>query len=374
MKFIASTSAILKQLSSVVGVIPSNPLVPILENFLFEIRNGLLTITASDLQTSVITELNVEADANASIAVPAKMLIDTLKNLPEQPVTFTIDQDSYSIEISSDNGRYKLSGEAPGDFPRAPKIDRLDEVEFPSDLLADAISYTIFATSSDEMKPAMNGVHIGFTEEHTNFVSSDSHRLIRYRRTDLKAKYDAAMIIHKKALDLLRKMLPSERTSVKMEFNASNAIFSFNNYKVICRLIDERFPDYENVIPVNNNNVITIGRSELLSTLKRIVIYANKTTNQIRLKIAGGELRVSAEDLDFSNEAHERLACEHDGDELEIGFNARFLIEMLNNLHSDKIIIKFNTPGSAGLMIPSESSEDEDILMLVMPIMLHNYV
>ncbi|MEO0554415.1 MAG: DNA polymerase III subunit beta [Bacteroidota bacterium] len=374
MKFIVSSSALLKQLSSINGVITTNPVVPILENFLFEISEGLLTVTASDLQTSMITEIDVESKERGSIAVPARILLETLKNLPEQPVTFSIDEDSYSIEISSDNGRYKLAGENATDFPKVPAVSDDFSVDLSTDVLASAINNTIFATSNDELRPAMTGVYMNLTDTNTTFVSTDGHRLIRYRRVDVASDNGNAIIIPRKALNLLKSTLPSENTSVSVEFNVSNAFFKFNNLKMICRLIDERYPDYENVIPLDNNNKMVIDRAEFLSSLRRIAIYANKTTHQVRLKITGSELQISAEDLDFSNEANERLACEHDGSDIEIGFNARFLIEMLNNLSSDKVELNLSEPNKAGLINPMEKDDNEDILMLVMPVMLNNYV
>lgn len=373
MKFIVSTSTLLKHLSAISGVIPSNPMIPILENFLFEISEGKLSITASDLQTSIITMLDVEADVDGQIAIPAKMLTDTLKNLPEQPVTFTVDHGTYSIAISSDNGHYKLSGENAADFPKVPEMGLSERVELMTDVMAEAIGYTLFATSTDEMKPAMNGVYFNVDSEKANFVASDSHRLIRYTRKDVVSERPASMIIHRKALSLLKASLPSINYPLVLEFNESNAIFTFNNVKMICRLIDERFPDYENVIPLNNDNHLVLDRQEILSSLKRLAIYANKSTNQVRYKVVGNELKVSAEDLDFSNEASERVFCDHDGDDIEIGFNAKFLIEMLNNLHSEKIIMQLSEPGRAGLLVPREIDTEEDLLMLVMPIMLHNY-
>lgn len=374
MKFIVSSSYLLKQLSAINGVITTNPVVPILENFLFEIHEGTLTITASDLQTSMITELEVEAKENGSIAIPAKILMDTLRNLPEQPVTFSIDADTYSIEINSDNGRYKLSGENATDFPKVPTVSDGYSVNMSSGILAQAINSTIYATSNDELRPAMTGVYIKLDETNTTFVATDSHRLIRYRRVDIASDMTHSMIIPRKALTLLKTTLPSENTNVNLEFNASNAFFSFNNVKMICRLIDERFPDYENVIPSDNNNVMTISKSSFLSSLKRIAIYANKTTHQVRLKITGSELMISAEDLDFSNEANERLSCDHDGEDIEIGFNAKFLIEMLGNLDADQITLRLNAPNRAGIILPQDKDENEDILQLVMPVMLNNYV
>ncbi|WP_421876974.1 DNA polymerase III subunit beta [Marinoscillum sp.] len=374
MKFIVSSSYLLKQLSAINGVITTNPVVPILENFLFEISDGTLTITASDLQTSMITELEVEAKEDGSIAIPAKILLETLRNLPEQPVTFSIDADTYSIEINSDNGRYKLSGENATDFPKIPTVADGYSVNMSSGVLAQAINSTIYATSNDELRPAMTGVYIKLDETNTTFVATDSHRLIRYRRVDIASDMAHSMIIPRKALTLLKATLPSENTNVNVEFNASNAFFSFNNVKMICRLIDERFPDYENVIPSDNENAMNINKAELLSSLKRIAIYANKTTHQVRLKITGSELMISAEDLDFSNEANERLSCEHDGEDIEIGFNAKFLIEMLTNLDAQEITLKLNAPNRAGIILPVEQDENEDILLLVMPVMLNNYV
>ena len=374
MKFIVNSSALLKEISLINGVITTNPVVPILENFLFEINDGLLTITASDLQTSMITELPVESKETGNIAIPARILLETLRNLPEQPVTFSIDEESYSIEISSENGRYKLAGENATDFPKVPAVSDDFSVSISSDVLAKAINNTIFATSSDELRPAMTGVYINLSSESTTFVATDSHRLIRYRRADVTSDNDNVIIIPRKALNLLKSTLPAENITVKLEFNISNAFFRFENMRLICRLIDERFPDYENVIPLDNEIIMTINRNEFLSSLRRIAIYANKTTHQVRLKITGNELQISAEDLDFSNEASERLSCEHEGDDIEVGFNARFLIEMLSHLESDEIDMKLSAPNRAGLIFPKEKEKEEDLLMLVMPVMLNNYV
>ena len=373
MKFIVTSSSLLKHLQHINGVITTNPVVPILENFLFEIEKGKLTITASDLQTSMITEMDVEAKESGNIAVPAKILLDTLKNLPEQPVTFSIDEETYSIEISSDNGRYKLSGENATDFPKVPTVSDGFSVEMSTEVLSNAISNTIFATSNDELRPAMTGVYLNIGEDHTIFVATDGHRLIKYSRKDVKADTKNAIIIPRKALNLLKNILPSENSEVSVEYNLSNAFFKFGNVRMICRLIDERYPDYENVIPKDNVNIMTIGRMEFLSSLKRIAIYANKTTNQVKLKITGSELHISAEDLDFSNEANERLSCEHDGEDIVIGFNARFLIEMLSNMESKEVVMKLSEPNRAGLLLPKEMDENEDLLMLVMPVMLNSY-
>ena len=374
MNFIVSSSYLLKNLNSISGIITSNPVVPILENVLFEIENGNLLITASDLQTSVIVELQVESKEDGSVAIPAKILIDTLKNLPEQPVTFSIDDQNYNIEINSDNGKYKLAGENSADFPKVPGVSDGFSAIINSEILNSAISNTIFSTSTDELRPAMTGVFFKLSQSSGTYVSTDGHRLVKYIRTDIKGdEVDHDMILPRKSLNLLKSIIPSDKSSeIKLEFNASNAFFTFENVKMVCRLIDERYPDYDNVIPNDNSNSVTLDKSEILGSLKRISIYANKTTNQVRFKISGSEILISAEDLDFSNEANERISCDHDGDDIEIGFNAKFLIEMLSNIESEKVLLKLSEPNKAGLLIPENMSEKEDIIMLVMPVMLND--
>ena len=375
MNFIVSSSYLLKNLNVINGVITSNPIIPILDNVLFEIENGNLLITASDLQTSVMVEIQIESKGDGSVAIPAKILIDTLKNLPEQPVTFSIDDENYNIEINSDNGRYKLAGENATDFPKVPQVTDGYSIDLSSKLLSNAISNTIFSTSTDELRPAMTGVFLKLSTSSCTFVSTDGHRLVKYVRSDVSGdEVDHEMILPRKSLNLLKSTLPSDKSSdVKLEFNASNAFFSFDNVKMVCRLIDERYPDYENVIPLDNSNNIVIDKLEVLSSLKRISIYANKTTNQVKFKISGGEILISAEDLDFSNEANERISCEHDGADIEIGFNAKFLIEILSNLNSTRVTFKLSEPNKAGLIIPDEIDDSEDIIMLVMPVMLNDY-
>jgi DNA polymerase-3 subunit beta len=348
---------------------------PILENFLFEIKDHTLTITASDLQTSMTAEMKVDAEEAGSVAIPAKMLADTLRNLPEQPVTIRIDPNTYITEIISDNGHYKLSGENATDFPRVPELKNAEVVDVPAEAMSSAIAYTLFAASTDEMKPAMNGVYVNLRNSEATFVATDSHRLVRYRRTDVSSDKEIAIIIPRKALTLLKNTLPSDTSSVHLSFNKSNAFISYGNMKMVCRLIDERFPDYEYVIPANNDKTLEIDRTDFLGSLRRIAIYANKSTNQVRLKLnTGGEMLVSAEDIDFSNEADEKLRCDFAaGEDMEIGFNAKFLIEGLNNLHSSKVTFKLSEPNRAGLLVPSETDSNEDILMLIMPVMLNNY-
>jgi DNA polymerase-3 subunit beta len=373
MKFIVSSSSLLKSLSTVNGVIASNPIVPILENFLFELSGSVLTITASDMHTVMQTSVMIESGIDGSITVPAKMVLDTLRSLPEQPVTLEVDTDTFGIELITANGHFKLSGENPLDFPRIPEVTRNFGITLPSDILGLAISNTLFATSTDDLRPAMTGVYMQVSGEHTTFVATDGHRLIRYRREDITTENTTTLILPRKALNLLKTSLPSGSVDVKAEFSNSNAFFSFDNIKMVSRLIDERYPDYENVIPKENPNKMLIERNSFLSTLKRIAIYSNKTTHQIRLKISADELEISAEDLDYSNEAKEKITCEYTGDPMEIGFNAKFLIEMLSNLDASMISMNMSLPNRAGIIVPVEKDENEEILMLVMPVMLNTY-
>ncbi len=376
MKFIVSSAVLQRQLSAINGVINNNPLIPILENFLFKLEDGVLIVTASDGNVSMTTQLNVESTNKGNVAVPAKILLDTLKSLPEQPVTFNISEESNSIELTSHSGRYKLAGESADDFPKIPTPEKSkSKLIFSSDVLGKALSNTLFAVSTDDLRPAMTGIFLDLKEKSAVFVATDGHRLIKYQREDIQVGNDslANYIIPKKALGLLKAVLPTELVEVTTEFTSNHAFFSFDNIQLVTRLIDETFPDYENAIPLNNASVLTIDRAEFVNSLKRLIIYANKTTNQVRLKLSPTNLQIFAEDLDFSNEANETLMAEYDGEEMEIGFNAKFLTEMLNTLISKDILFSFSTPSKAGLIRPKETAPDENILMLVMPVMLNSY-
>ena len=373
MRFIVSTSVLLKQLQAVNGASSSSTVLPILENFLFEIKAGLLTISATDLQTSMTTTLPVESKEDGKVAIPSKILLETLKTLPDQPISFSIDDATFSIEISAGDGKYKLSGENGEDFPKIPVVENGSSVNMQASVLSEAISKTLFAVSNDELRPAMTGVFCQLSPENVTFVATDAHKLVRYRRKDAKSETATTFILPKKALTLLKASLPSDNGDVAVEYNSTSAFFRFGNINLICRLIDERYPDYEAVIPKDNPNKLTIDRGLFLNCLRRVVIFANKTTHQVRLKITGSELNISSEDLDFSNEAHERLSCQYEGDDMEIGFNAKFLIEMLTNLGGDEVLLEMSTPNRAGLLMPQTHDEHEEVLMLVMPVMLNSY-
>lgn len=373
MKFIVSSSVLLKQVQGISGVLNSSNTLPILDNFLFEIKKGKLSITASDLETTMLAQLDVEAKEDGLIAIPAKLLLDTLKTFPEQPLTFTIDNSNFGIEISSDYGKYKLTGQNGAEFPKTPKLDTSSKLKIEALVLSNAINKTLFASGNDELRPVMSGVYFELNEDSLIFVATDAHKLVRYKRNDLKAEKGSSFILPKKPLNLLKNILGNVADGITISYNETNAMFVFGNTTLICRLIDGKYPNYNAVIPTENPNKLTISRNAFLNSIKRVSIFANKTTHQVRLKITGSELNVSAEDLDFSNEANERLTCQYEGEDMEIGFNSRFLIEMLSNLESEDINIAMSAPNRAGILTPSDKIEDgEEILMLVMPVMLNN--
>ncbi len=372
MKFIVSSSYLLKQLQVLGNVINSNNTLPILDNFLFELDNKNLTVSASDLETTMSAKLEIESESVGSVAVPAKLLLEILKTFPEQPLTFTVEENS-TIEISSNSGKYALAY-APGDeFPRDIQLDEPSTTLVPAHILATAVSKTIFAAGNDDLRPVMSGVFFQFSPEGLTFVATDAHKLVKYSRTDVKASHVADFIMPKKPLNILKGILGASDAEVKIEYNDSNAKFSFENYILSCRLIDGKYPNYEAVIPKENPNKLMIDRSQFFSSVRRVAIFSNKTTHQIRLKIAGAELNISAEDIDFSNNAEERLTCDYQGDDLQIGFNSRFLTEMLTNLQSDMITLEMSLPNRAGILTPTDGLEDgETVTMLVMPVMLNN--
>ncbi len=371
MKFIVSTTALLRNLQTVNGVVSPNTVLPILEDFLFVVEKNKLTISGTDLETSITTWMDIESKSEGKVAIPARILVDYLKTLPEQPLTFSIDEDSCQVEITTDRGKYKLNGENGDDFPRVSSDDKMSDITLPSGVLQKVINKTAFATGTDELRPPMTGVLFQLNKDGINFVATDAHKLVRYRRTDAKASGSASLIMPKKALNLLKSNLPGEQTQVTISYNSSFAFFSYNNVKLICRLIEGRYPDYNAVIPTENPNRLTINRADFLNTLRRVIIFSNKTTHQVILKIKGNELIVNAQDLDFSNEANERLDCTYEGDNMEIGFNAKFLLEMLNAMDNEEVRMELSTPNRAGLLLPTESDPAEDLLMLVMPVMMN---
>ncbi len=325
MKFIVSSTYLLKQLQVLGGVINSSNTLPILDNFLFELKKRQLTVSASDLETTMSAVLEVESDNEGTIAVPARLLLDTLKTFPEQPLTFVV-EDNHTVEISSNYGKYALAYADGAEFPKAVELASPSSTTIMGDILATAINKTIFAAGNDDLRPVMSGVFFQFSSEHLTFVATDAHKLVKYRRNDVKASEVAEFIMPKKPLNLLKGILSGSEEQVKVEYNDSNAKFSFENTELICRLIDGKYPNYEAVIPKENPNKLTISRNHFLSSVRRVSIFSNRTTHQIRLRIAGAELNISAEDIDYSNKAEERLTCAYQGDDMQIGFNSRFIV------------------------------------------------
>lgn len=372
MKFIVSSSYLLKQLQVLGGIINNNNTLPILDNFLFELDGNALKVSASDLETTIVSKLKVESKEKGSVCIPARLLLDTLKTFPEQPLTFTI-EDNHTIEISSNSGKYALAYAKGDDFPNAVELKDPSITMIQGDILATAISKTIFAAGNDDLRPVMSGVFFQFSTENITFVATDAHKLVKYTRSDIQASQTAEFIMPKKPLNLLKGILAGSEDEVAIEYNESNAKFIFDNTEMICRLIDGKYPNYEAVIPKENPNKLTIDRNQFLNSVRRVSIFSNKTTHQIRLKIAGAELNVSAEDLDYSNKADERLTCDYQGDDIQIGFNSRFLTEMLSNLTSDEVSLEMSLPNRAGILTPVDGlDEGENVTMLVMPVMLNN--
>lgn len=372
MKFIVSSTYLLKQLQVLGGVINSSNTLPILDNFLFELNDSQLTVSASDLETTMSSIIEVESTSTGSIALPARLLLDTLKTFPEQPLTFVV-EDNHTVEISSNHGKYALAYADGGEFPKAVALENPSTTTVMADILATAVSKTIFAAGNDDLRPVMSGVFFQFSTEGLTFVATDAHKLVKYTREDVTADQVAEFIMPKKPLNLLKSILAGSDDAVTIEYNDSNAKFTFENSVLVCRLIDGKYPNYEAVIPKENPNKLTIDRTQFLNSVRRVSIFSNKTTHQIRLKIAGAELNISAEDIDYSNKAEERLTCDYQGDDMQIGFNSRFLTEMLNNLGANDVQLEMSLPNRAGILTPIDGLDDgEQVTMLVMPVMLNN--
>ena len=372
MKFIVSSSQLLKQLQVLGGVINNNNTLPILDNFLFELSENQLKVSASDLETTMSSVVDVESDSSGSIAVSARLLLDTLKTFPDQPLTFKTEGDS-TIEISSDQGKYDMAYFGGDEFPKAVSLPSPSKTVVPAHILGTAISKTIFAAGHDDLRPVMSGVFFQFSSQSLTFVATDAHKLVKYSRTDVTADQTAEFIMPKKPLNLLKGILGGSESEVTIEYNDANAKFTFDNIVLVCRLIDGKYPNYEAVIPKENPNKLTVDRASFLNSVRRVSIFSSKTTHQIRLKMAGTELNISAEDLDFANKADERLSCDYQGDDMQIGFNSRFLSEMLNNLNSNEVLIEMSLPNRAGILTPIDGTDEgEKVTMLVMPVMLNN--
>jgi DNA polymerase-3 subunit beta len=315
-------------------------------------------------------QLEIEARETGRVCIPARILMDSLKNIPDQPLTFTIDK-NYGVEITSDNGKYKVMGENPDNFPKEPAADDTSSFTISAAALVTAINKTLFATSNDDLRPAMTGVFFELDKKGIQFVATDAHRLVRYRRTDVSAPKADTFIVPRKPLTLLKGAIPVNEDELTLSYNSNHLFVKHGTTQMSCRLIDARFPDYRVVIPADNPYRLTVSKSDFQSALRRVSIFSNKSTNQVALNISGSELQLTAQDIDFSFEGNERMKCQYNGEDLVIAFNAKFLIEMLNAAESDEVNLELSTATKAGLIKPSEQDENEDLLMLVMPLMLN---
>lgn len=373
MKFIVASGELQKALNTVSGVISSSQSRPILENFLFELQNDLLKITASDGETTLLTSLAVKSESQGKIAVPAKMFQDIIKSFGDQPLTFVVKpnetQEGGLLEILDEKDNYFIALDNAEDYPELMEFDSAQKVVVPSGVLAEALSNTLFATSNDSLRPVMTGVLFQFGEEETNFVSTDSHRLVVYKRTDIKNNEPKEFIMPKKPLSIFKNILSGSDDEVVIEFNENMAKFSFGEHTWICRLIDGKYPNYTAVVPKENPNVLTINRNLLLSSIRRASIFSSKSTNQVRFKLSGNILHLHAEDTEYANKAEMQIPCEYKGEDINIGFSSKFLTEMLAVLNSEDILIKMSQPNRPGIIEPVDGlDEDEHILMLSMPV------
>jgi DNA polymerase-3 subunit beta len=314
--------------------------------------------------------MDIEAKEPGKVCIPAKILMDSLKNIADQPLTFTIDK-NFGIEITSDNGKYKVMGENPDNFPKEPAADDTTSFTMTATALVTAINKTLFAVSNDDLRPAMTGVFFELNKDYIQFVATDAHRLVRYKRTDVSCPRADSFIVPRKPLNLLKSALPDNEDEITINYNSNHLFVKHGTTQMSCRLIDARFPDYKVVIPADNPYKLVVNKPQFQSALRRVSVFSNKSTNQVALNISGSELQLAAQDIDFSFEGNERMKCQYDGEDLTIAFNARFLIEMLNASDGDEVRIELSTPTKAGILRPSDSDENEDLLMLVMPLMLN---
>lgn len=375
MKFVVSSTEILGHIQAISRVISNKNTLPILDNFLFELKNGELIATASDLETTLITTIPLDAsDGEGVIALPAKILTDTLKEFPEQPLTFEVDSQTLAVKLSTENGKFSIPGQNGDDYPKNPEKDEdsIVNITVASEVLLKGVNKTLFATADDELRPVMNGIFIELNNNDLTFVASDAHKLVRYKRLDGRSEVESSFILPKKPASLLRNILPKEKNPVLVEFDDKNAFFTLSNYKLICRLVEGKYPSYGSVIPTNNPFKLTIDRIELYNTLKRVSVFSNPASNLIKFELNQNELVVSAQDIDFSISAREKLMCQYEGEALEIGFKSVFLLEILQNISSANVVVALSDPTRAGLFLPYDNENaDEDVLMLLMPMMIN---
>ena len=374
MKFVVSSTSLSSHLQVVSRVIASKNTIPVLDCFLFELQGNLLKITAADSETRMITSVEVnEVEGEGVFAIPAKNLLESLKELPEQPITFEIDDSTLGMFIYYQNGKYNFIGQNGDEYPQAkPLKDDATKIEISAENLLTGISRTLFATAEDELRPIMNGILFDISDTDITFVASDGHKLVRFKNSSVQGNDRATLILPKKPANLLKTVLPKETGSVAISFDENNAYITMENVIIISRLIEGRYPNYNGVIPKDNPFRVVIDRVLLVTALKRITVFSNQGSSLIKLQLSHNSIFISAQDIDFSTSAEETVACVYDGDEISIGFKGTYLIEILNNIPSSEVVLQLADPSRAGLMLPAENDEDEDLLMLLMPMMLND--
>lgn len=372
MRFIVRSGYLLKNLQLIGGVAGSNAVLGVLEDFLFELKGNTLSLSASDLETMMRVEIEVTgATDDGRICIPSKILTEYLKNLPDQPITITVNMSDRSIDIKSDFGKYKISGENADDFPKEPQPGDATSFQISSIALLESIGKTLFAVSNDSLRPAMTGVFFQLEEGgDVNFVATDAHRLVKLSRSGIEHKGADGFIVPKKGLQQMRNVLPAEDTQLEIAYNSSHIFVTHEKMRMSCRLVDARFPDYKAVVPTNNPYNLVINRADLISALRRLSVFASKTTSQVVFDIVGNSLTISAQDIDFSYEGKETMSCQYTGEDMKIAFNAKSMIELLNNLEGEEVQLELSTPTRAGIFRPMEKNEQEDVLMLLMPLMV----
>ncbi|EJL66283.1 DNA polymerase III subunit beta [Flavobacterium sp. CF136] len=367
MKITLNSKNLLEKLLILNGVINSSNTLPILDNFLFEIDGNQLKITATDLETTITSTLEITSPDKGSVAISARMLIDILKTFREQPLVFSVLENSI-IEISSESGIYSIAYADAKDYPKSVELQNAQTSIINSKVLAKAINKTIFATGTDDLRPTMTGVLFQFSPLGLNFVATDAHKLVKYSRTDIISDEEIDLIVPKKPLNVLKGILSTLDVEVELSYNQTNAIFTFEDYVLLSRLVEGKYPKYESVIPKENPNKAIINRNQLLSSVKCVSIFSNKTTKQVVINFAGNEIQLSAEDADYSNKADERLNCNYQGEDTIIGFNAKYMSEIISILNSEELNFEFSLPNRAAIITPADGEvPEEKLLMLIMP-------
>ncbi|RKS00443.1 DNA polymerase III subunit beta [Flavobacterium sp. 102] len=368
-----NSKELLERLQYLSGVVTANNALPILEYFLFEVGNKELKITASDLESTMTAKMSIEGEYIGSIAIPSKLLIDILKALPSQPIEFKVMQNSQIVIISS-SGNYSIAYQDGAEYPKPKEIEEPTTISLPTDVLERAIKKTVFATGNDDLRPVMNGVLFQMRTTGMIFVATDAHRLVKFSRTDHYASADVDFVVPKKPLNILKAVL--EKTGelvVEIQYNSHNASFTFGDYDLKTRLVDAKYPNYEAVIPKDNPNEFSVDTAEFMSSLKRVSLFSNKITHQVAIKQKATVLNLVAEDIDYSTNGKETIECDPKTGEIEIGFNARFLAEALNNVDDSRVVLETSAPNRAGIVRPENNFEEgEELLMLVMPVMLNS--